>query len=362
MAEPRTDLRSRFVAAVRRPRRAGTVMLAIAAACLAGCSGYRVVLEPVPDPETFDVVTIDETTPAGRDRVAFIAVDGFMVDAPRGGLLSRGENPVARLASELDKARDDDRVKAVVLRINTRGGTVTASDMMYGEITRFREETGKPVVALLGGVAASGGYFLACGCDLIVAHPTTVTGSIGVITQTVQFGEALERLGIHADAVVSGPNKAIASPFGTPNAEHRARIQQVVDELYARFIEVVEAGRPSIDRGAFDMITDGRVFTGRRAHALGLVDEVADADRAFALARDLAGIERSTLVRYVRPGRRAAGTYAGGSMMEGMGAPNAGDGSAGDGGVDISLIRIDGLDWGLLPRTNFLYTWAPGTG
>ena len=329
----------------------GLAVLAVAG----GCSSWRVVLEPVPPADSLEERTVLDASagdPAAA-KVVLIEMDGLIADAA-GGWLGGGPNPVAEFARELERAADDDRVRAIVVRINSRGGTVTGSDMAYGEPMRFRRETGRPVVALLGEVAASGGYYLACGADEIVAHPTTITGSIGVITQTVQMGEALDRLGITADAIVSGPNKAMASPFGRPDPQHRVLLQAMVDDFYARFVEVVRAGRPGIEPERLPELADGRVFTGRQALAEGLVDRLEDAHDAFARARELAGVERARLVRYLRPGERTPGVHAEG-RARGTGATAA---EPAGGGVEINLLRIDGLDRALLPETRFLYVWS----
>ncbi len=321
-----------------------------------GCGGWRVVLEPTVPPDAITERTvIDESAgDLSAPKVAMIHVTGLIADAP-GGLLGNGPNPVAKLARELDRAAGDGRVRAVVLRVSSRGGTVTGSDMVHREVMRFRERTGKPVVVVLGEVAASGGYYLACAGDEIVAHPTTITGSIGVIMQTVQAGAALERLGIEAEAITSGPNKAMGAPLGRPDPEHRALMQSMVDEFAARFVDVVRTARPGIDAGDLAEVTDGRVVTGRRAFELGLVDRLGDERDAFDRARVLAGIERARLVRYVRPGSRDRDLYSDGRARA--------EAASGDGGVEINLLRVDGLDAALLPGARFLYVWSiPSTG
>src|SRR5262245_21916558 len=130
---------------------------------------------------------LEETTVTGadgwlcRDKIAIIEVSGLIMNARSSGLLGGGDNPVSLFRERLNAAAEDKRVKAVVLRINSPGGAVTASDIMYRDLLKFREKTGKPVIACLMDVAASGGFYVAMGCDWVIAHPTTVTGSIGVI-------------------------------------------------------------------------------------------------------------------------------------------------------------------------------------
>src|SRR5690606_11863515 len=190
------------------------------------------------------------------DRVALIDVSGMIINASPRGLLYQGENPVSLLHEQLQEARCDSRVKSVVLRINSPGGTVTASDAMYRQIKRFREETGKPVVALMMDVAASGGYYVACASDEIVAYPTTITGSIGVILQTISVKPALDRIGIHAEALTTGPNKDAASPLSTLTDVHRAVLIAMVDDFFQRFVATVRENRPNIPQDQFATVTD----------------------------------------------------------------------------------------------------------
>ena len=137
---------------------------------------------------------------------------------------------------KLDKATEDPSVKAIVLRINSPGGGVTASDLMYNEVMAYKKRTGKPVVAVLMDVAASGGYYLACSADEIIAQPTTVTGSIGVIMQTVSFAGTMSKLGITADAITSGKMKDAGSPLKAMKPEEREIFQKLVNQFYDRFV------------------------------------------------------------------------------------------------------------------------------
>ena len=247
-------------------------------------------------------VTVVE--PAGRwlgPRVAIIDVSGTLHNANKKSLLGQSENPVSLLHEKLQRARQDRRVKAIILRLNTPGGTVTASDIMYRLIQRFKHKTEKPVVALIMDVAASGGYYLACSADKVVAYPTSITGSIGVILQTISFKSALGRIGIHAEAFTSGPNKDAGAPLSTLTDEHRKILASLVDHFYQQFRQVVRQARPGIPPERFDQITDGRVFGGQTAVELGLVDQTGDLYDAFALAKKLANIQHADLVIYHRP-------------------------------------------------------------
>ncbi len=234
-------------------------------------------------------------------RVAMIDVSGMLYNARRREVLSIGENPAGLLHEKLEKARTDKRVKAVLLRLNTPGGTVTASDTMYRQLLRFKKRSGKPIVALMMDVAASGGYYLACAADSVVAHPTTVTGSIGVIVQTISFKPALGRIGIEAEAITSGSNKDAGSPLSDLTDEHRQVLRSLVDDFYQGFLDVVRQARPDIPPDRFAQVTDGRILSGEAALAAGLVDSVGDLYDGFKLAKQLAGVDRAELVVYHRP-------------------------------------------------------------
>jgi len=284
------------------------VCLSIVAA-LAGCGPLTFTLGAgAPDRELQTEVV--ETERGAHASIALVDIDGVLLNATPPSLLNPADNPVALLDEKLRVAADDDRVRAVILRLNTPGGGVTASDLMYRQVRRFRAETGKPVVALMMDVCASGGTYLACAADRIVAHPTTVTGSIGVLVQTVSVKPALERWGVQPEAITSGPNKDIASPLGELTPEHRALLQGIVDSYYQRFVDVVRDSRGMRVDANLEQLTDGRVITGQQAHDWGLVDEVGDLRVALQLAKREAGLKRADVVMFRRPLRYIGSPYA----------------------------------------------------
>jgi protease-4 len=309
-----------------------------------GCTRMRFVVEAVPaeDELTETEVLRDEGAKRSDPKIVLIDVTGLIVDAQRPGLLRRGENPVARFTEALHKAADDHRVRGVVVRINSPGGGVTACDVLYRELLRFKEKTARPVVILMGDVAASGGYYLACGGDEIIAHPTSITGSIGVIIQTFNFSEGMRKIGIRADAITSGPNKAMGSPFEPMPPEHRALLQGLVDEFYDGFIEVVTERRPRLSSADLEWIEDGRVITGRRAVEVGAVDRLGDLQVAFEAAKARAGVARARLVKYHRPLEYVGSAY--------------GTGPAAGTQVNLLQMNLAGLD---LDRPGFYYLWDP---
>ncbi len=275
-----------------------TVVLAM---LVAGCGPVTFVVGVSPGEQRLtETIVVDDGRWASR-KVALIDVSGTLINANRPGLLSAGEHPVSRFTEALQRAADDDAVEAVLLRVNSPGGTVTASDIMYRELQRFRRTTGKPVVVVMMDVAASGAYYLSCAADHVVAHPSTVTGSIGVILQTVSLQPALGRWGITADAIKSGSNKDAGSPLATMSAAQRETLSVLVDDFYARFVEVVTAARPKLVEQHGSAALDGRVVSGQIALAWGMVDQLGDLHDAIAEAKRRAGLTHADVVLYHRP-------------------------------------------------------------
>lgn len=293
-------------------------------------------------------VVAEDPSP-GRDKVAVIDVRGLLIDARRSGLLGVGANPVDGLVAGLEKARNDPAVRAVIVRITSPGGTVTASDMMYAELRRFRDETGRPVVASIGEVGASGGYYIALAADHIVVQPTSITGSVGVIFPTLNVSRGLSSIGVESRAITSGPNKDMANPLEPIREEQYAILREQVGELYSRFRSLVVARRPGLDPGDVELATDGRVMTGRHAVAIGLADEAGGVREAFAAAKRLAGVDRARMVKYVD------------EVVEEVTTPYA---SAPAGAGQVNLVQVNLGESGLAGRfgmqaSGFYYLWMP---
>lgn len=329
------------------------LMLACSVLLAVGCGPTTFVVGVAPGDQTLTETVIDRPAKRTSDRVAVIDVSGMILNAKTPGFLRDGDNPVSTFREALDKAAADDSVKAVVLRLNTPGGAVTASDAMYRDVKTFKAETGKPVVVMMMDVAASGGYYLACAGDHIIAYPSTVTASIGVIIQTVSLQPALSSIGIRTEAITSGPNKDAGSPLSAMTEGHRAVLQQMVDEFYASFTQIVREARPKVSDSDFKQVTDGRIVSGERAYEVGLVDQLGDLDDAFAKAKSLAGIEHAALVRYHRPLEYVGSPYAS--------AGGAGGGAASPGSTQVNLLQLN-LDGslGTLTSPGFYYVWLPG--
>jgi len=248
----------------------------------------------------------------------------------------------ARIKEELDKASEDSRVMAVVLRVNSPGGTVTTCDIINHELKKFKQKTGKIVVAELMDVAASGGYYIAAASDRIVAHPTTITGSIGVVAYNINASGLLEKIGITNETIKSGDKKDIGSPLRPMTDEERKILQGIIDSLYSRFLDAVAEGRKEIAKEEFKGIADGRVYTAEQALKIKLIDRIGYLDDAIELAKSEAGIKDATIVTYARPGSYRSNIY-----------------SAWDMPSIINLVNIDAGSFMGFPGIRFMYLWMP---
>lgn len=234
----------------------------------------------------------------GPDRIAVLPVAGVISSAQGSSLGSQTATPQS-FRDQLRQAAEDDRVKAVVVEVNSPGGGVVASQQMHESILDFKEETGKPVIISMSETAASGGYYLATAADRIVANETTLTGSLGVIFSYLNLAEAAEEYGVEQEVIKSGPYKDIGSSTREPTEEELEILQDLVNESYDQFVEVIVEGRDLPEEEVRE-IADGRVYSGLQAESLGLVDELGDLDRAAEIAGDLAGAGRMTVIRYER--------------------------------------------------------------
>lgn len=312
---------------------------------LAGCGSRAFHIELVPTDQSLKETQIEKDKGLFiTDKIAVIDVDGLMVNKRRSGLLRTGENPVSLFVEKLDKAADDSSVKAVVLRLNSPGGTVSASDIMYHELLEFKRATGKPVICCVVGLGCSGGYYLACGCDGIIVQPTAVTGNIGTIFQTFSVAGTMEKIGVKAVTIKSGELKDMASPLHDLSDDERQVLEGIIDDLYRQFLEVVRRGRPKLSEQKIRELADGRVFTAKQSLQEGLVDKTGYMKDAIEWAKQMCGIEKAKTVIYHRPSSYTPNAYGSAAAnMEGLGP----------------LINIDLPDWLASGESQFLYLWQP---
>lgn len=214
------------------------------------------------------------------DAVAVVYIEGAI-----GGGAAAGGVDTAAVLDAIAQAERDGQVKAIVAFVNSPGGSVVPSDEMYQALL----EATKPTVAAMGDVAASGGYYVACGADKIVAHPASITGSIGVYAQLINAADLLDKLGVEGIIIRSGDSKATGNWFEHPTAEQLATEQAIVDELYDMFVGIVATSR-DLSEEQVRGLADGRAYTGRQALGLGLIDELGSLDDAIQLAAQMGGI------------------------------------------------------------------------
>lgn len=200
-----------------------------------------------------------------------------------------------RTIDQLQKFGEDEAIKAIVLRVDSPGGGVGPSQEIHAEIQRLRKV--KPIIASMGSAAASGGYYVAAPADLIFANPGTITGSIGVIMEFTNIQELLEKIGLRAQVVKSGEHKDIGSPVRPMSDDDRAILQAVIDDVHSQFVMAVAEGR-ELPPERVRELADGRIFTGRQAQELGLVDELGGLQAAIAKAGELGGIDGEPAVVY----------------------------------------------------------------
>jgi protease IV len=288
--------------------RLAAALLALSVA-VGGCSVVSVDLTPRIKP-------LEEETVEGRGAAKILLTDisGFISDEPPSSGLGLGPSAprvplLVRIREELTKAAADKNVRALVVRLNTPGGTVTASDIIYRELMLFRERTKVPVIAVMMDVAASGGYYIALAADTIVAHPTTVTGSIGTILVTANVEGLMQKIGVAANTVKSAEHKDMGSPFRTLRPEERAIFQSVIDELQRQFVaKVVE--RRGIPADTARALADGRIYTAPQALGHRLVDAIGYVPDAIDAARRAAGAPDAKVIVYKRPRQYRATYYA----------------------------------------------------
>jgi protease-4 len=251
-----------------------------------------------PDPAAAGPWQEDLVQGEGARKIAVVNVQGEIVSGSE-GFLGSAEATSGNLISQLEQARTDGAVSAVVLRLNTPGGSVVASDEIAREIAKVRR-AGKAVVASMDEVAASGGYFLAAGANSIVANPSTITGSIGVIMVLLNLEGAAGKLGVEPIVVKAGRLKDIGSPFRDMTPGERRIFQRLLDEAHGRFMNVVSRGRQMPMRRVRGL-ADGRILSGEQAREAGLVDRLGTFDDAVAEAKRLERLSDASVVEYERP-------------------------------------------------------------
>ncbi len=234
---------------------------------------------------------------SGENKVSIISIKGILSNESAEGLFIERPSIVEVVKQQLEQAADDTHVKAVLLEIDSPGGGITASDIIYNQIMKFKADTKKNVVVYMQDIAASGGYYISSAADAIVAHPTTITGSIGVIMPLINVADLISRYGIKDTSIASGDKKEIGSPLKQMTPEEAVILKNIIDEMYMQFVKVVSTGR-KLDIETVKKLADGRIYTGNQALEKGLVDQLGYLEDAINLTKKIAGLTEATIVRY----------------------------------------------------------------
>ncbi len=317
-------------------------ILIIALLMAAGCSLPQINLFPQAGP--LKEVVLEGT---GEDKVLVLSIDGPISDKPKEGLLKSRPGMVQEFVSHLKLAEKDSRIKAVLLKVNSPGGPVTASDILYHEINAYKERSGVKLVVAMMDVAASGGYYLSLPADWIMAHPTTVTGSIGVIFMRPGVSGFMEKFGFAMNVSKSGDQKDMGSPFRASNDADEAIFQELTDQMAQRFYSLVEKHR-NLNPDQMRQVASARIYLAPDARELGLVDEIGYLKDAVAKAKNLAGIAADAKVVTFRRYESQEDHIYNPAAQNDRYSPNA----------DRPTLRnLTGL-----PETGFYYIWPSVVG
>jgi len=287
-----------------------------------------------------------------KGRILLIEVTGA-IDLDSGGTLSffQSQGMVSSFLEQLRSAKDAGNIDAVILRVNSPGGGVTASDIMYREMKSFKEETGIPVYAIMLDVAASGGYYISMAADEVSAHPTTVTGSIGVIASFPNIQKLADWVGVYMRDFTSGRNKSMGSPFKPFTEEQEKIIQGMIDSMYEKFLNVCAAGRPKLAKEKLRELADGRIYTADDALRVGLIDRIEYMEDLVKRIEDKQG-GSMTIVTYGFGYSEGSSLYLAGTPVQ---TPRAESPAAMPSKLSVEL---PGTQQRMAP--GFYYLWAPG--
>jgi protease-4 len=257
----------------------------------------------------------------GTKKILLLDISGTISEQEKSaGLLGRpSPSLVSWVRESLQKAARDDKIAGLILRINSPGGTVTASDIIHHDIVEFRKRKKVPVLACIMSVGTSGGYYIAAAADEIIAHPTAITGSIGVLLMKFNVAGLMGKIGVEEQTVKSGDKKDILSPFRKATPEEVGLAQEIIDQLYGRFLDVVMA-RPGnrLSRDNLRKLADGRIYTAGQALEVGLIDKTGYLDDVIAGIRQRVGDDQAQIVTYFRPGSFRGSIYSGAGEEGGL--------------------------------------------
>jgi protease-4 len=304
-----------------------------------GCTLFNINVTPGLGP-------LKEKTVSGEgdDKVLLIDIKGAISNKKQVSALGTQTKVgmVDRVREVLKKAEKDDDVKALILRINTPGGTVTSSDIIYHEIKTFKEKKQIKVYAVVMDLAASGGYYIAQAADQIIVHPTSLTGSIGVIALKVNLSGLMDKVGVDFEVVKSGDHKDFLSPFRSLTTDERIIFQKTIDDLHQRFVSTIEDNRKQLSREEIANLADGRIYTSQQALDSKLIDKIAYMDEAEEFIKKDLGLDQLSFVVYHRSGQYKSNIYSSSPVPP---------------SINFNYINLNFFPE--TPGPNFMYLWMP---
>ena len=283
----------------------------------------------------------------GPSKILLVNITGTISEEEKSKKMGLEEevSMVALIKEELTKAEKDKEVKGVILKIDSPGGTVTASNIIYYEISQFKKKTGIRVQACIMGLGTSGGYYVASAADEISAYPTAITGSIGVIAMKFDVKQLLNKFGVYNETFKSGDKKDILSPFRPSTPEETEIMQTVINQLYKRFLYVVDMGRKGIlTPEQVKKLADGRIYTAEQALEAKLIDKVGYLDDSINSMKSALSLKDPKIVMYMRPGTYKGSIYSGYPTSV---------------SPVINLISVNGEGLSMMPNLRFMYIWNP---
>jgi protease IV len=326
------------------PKIYGLFLCFLTVILVSGCGGIHLSLWP------------DRTKPLkervlegkGEGKVAIISIAGFISESPRKELTGKEPSLVQEVVAQLRLAEKDLEVKAILLKVSSPGGTVTASDLLYHEIMALKERKKTKIVVMMMSTAASGGYYVSLPGDVIYAHPTTITGSIGVIFLRPTVTTLMDKIGVTVEINKTGKNKDMGSPYRTASADEKEIFTGLIDKMGKRFIDLVSKHR-KIDQPQLAEVASARIFLAEEALSLKLIDKIGYLPEALKEAKKQAGLsENAKVVIYRRAASPDENIYSAAPTGEGTAKP--------------SLIDLPLTDLFPTLQAGFYYLWAPGLG
>ncbi len=324
-----------------QPKTSGVILAAVIVLWVAGCAAPNVSLFPG------STEPLKEYTLQGQDRekILIIPVNGVISDKGHNELFFTKPSMLQEVVSMLRKAEKDRNIRAVILKVNSPGGSTTTSDILYNEILRFKQRTGIKLIVMFMDIAASGGYYISLPADYIIAHPTSLTGSVGVIFIRPQFSGLMEKIGVEVYVEKSGDNKDMGSMFRQPTNNETEIFNGVTSKLGRRFLSLVAKHR-AIDQDALSKVASGRIFLAEEALDLGLVDRIGYLNDAVLQAKQLAYLPRNPRIVVYRRVKYPNDTLYNTSVNH-------------IGSTPVSLINLGVLENIAGLQTGFYYLWSP---